>query len=227
MTYQMTNPEILLPNFEAYQDETVSGWWIPSCEDPALFAAYKAVNDPVFVDEGDPVPAGEASISPEVLAQVAYESMDLPKGTIRWNPSLVDVSGATLVNMDTWVWVENAPTSVSVTAEIPGTWARVDATFARMTLSAPGADSSTCATTGVPWQANTEPPCSLVFFHSSANQPVKDGYDLPTATLSGTASWASSWVSSLNPTPTVLAPQDVVTTAEIPVAEIQTIVTYG
>jgi len=41
------------------------------------------------------------------------------------------------------------------------------------------------------------------------------------------AIWSSSWVSTANPTPTALPDQIVTTTAEVPVAEIQNIVTRG
>lgn len=62
-------------------------------------------------------------------------------------------------------------------------------------------------------------------FRSSANQPVKAGYSVPTATLTATASWTASWVSSLDATSTPLPTQTVTSNAEIPVAEIQALVT--
>jgi hypothetical protein len=176
----------------------------------------------------DPVPASTEDVDPRVLAQVAYEFTDLPTGTVGWNPTMGGV-GATIVNLDTWVWVAGAPTTVSVTASIPsGTWARVDAVLDRVELSAPGADPATCGEPGIAWTAGaTSTPCSIVFTHSSANQPVKAGQSLPTSTLTVTAVWTASWVSSANPTPTVLPTQEITTTAEIPVAEIQTLVTRG
>jgi hypothetical protein len=50
---------------------------------------------------------------------------------------------------------------------------------------------------------------------------------VPTATLTASAQWTASWISSLNATPTALPTQAITTTAEIPVAEIQSLVTLG
>jgi len=221
--------------YEAHASDTAGAWYVPQCVksrwtgSPDEYAGYRdtyfAVHHPVYVEATDPVPT--PAVDPAVLAQIAYDSMDLPHGTIRWNPS-VD-GGATVVNLDTWVWVENAPTSVSVTAQIPsGTWARVDAQLSGLQLSAPGADPATCPDTGVAWSPGaTTTSCSLVFFRSSANQPVKAGQVLPTATLTASAQWTASWVSSLDATPTALRTQEITTTAEVPVAEIQSLVTLG
>lgn len=221
--------------YQTHATDTAGAWYIPSCDQSRwtgladAYAAYRdayfATHNPVYVEATDPVPT--PAVDPAVLAQIAYDSMDLPHGTIRWNPSLR--GGATVVNMDTWVWVENAPTRVSVTAQIAaGTWARVDAQLTGLQLSAPGADPATCPDTGVAWSPGaTATSCSLVFFRSSANQPVKAGYSVPTATLTASAQWTASWVSSLNATPTALPTQAITTTAEVPVAEIESLVTLG
>ena len=67
--------------------------------------------------------------------------------------------------------------------------------------------------------------CTFKFLHSSANQDLKDGQTLKTTTLPATATWTATWTSSLDPTPRVLPTQEQVTTAEVPVAEIQALVT--
>ena len=128
--------------------------------------------------------------------------------------------GATVVNLDTWVWVAGAPTVASVTASIPsGVWARVDAVLDRVELSAPGADPVTCDDPGVVWSEGVdETSCSIWFTHSSANQPVKDGFTVPTLTLTVTGVWTASWVSSEDLVPTVLPSQEITVTAEVPVA---------
>jgi hypothetical protein len=218
------------PDYGAHAADTVGHWYEPSCSDQpsaSYVLEYAASHPPVYVLDGQDPPAVSQEIPPEVLAQIAYESMDLPQGTIRWSPSL-NGSGATVVNMDTSVWVEGAPTSVSVTAQVDsGAWARVDARLDHLELQAPGADPASCPDTGVAWAPDTDSTCVIVFYHSSANQPVKPGQTLPTATLTATGVWTATWVSSLDATPTVLDPQEIATTTEIPVAEIQTIVTYG
>jgi hypothetical protein len=168
-----------------------------------------------------------ATVDPAVLAQVASRAMDLPTGTIEWNPKLIG-GGAAVVGRDTWVWVDDAPTAVQVTASIPGLSATVDAHVSKMTVSAPGAKTVTCPNTGTPWTVGAKKStCTIVFERSSANQTVKQGQTLPTAPLQASAVWSASWVSSLNPTPTALPDQVVTTTAQVPVAEVEAIVTRG
>ena len=95
-------------------------------------------------------------------------------------------------------------------------------------IAAPGADGSTRPDTGTPWTAGaSSTTCKLTFYRSSANQPVKSGQSLPTATLTATATWTASWVSTVDPNPTTLPVQTLATSAEVPVAEIQSIVTRG
>jgi len=210
--------------------DTTGSWYGPECRPDApsdYVTAYRAEHAPVYWWPADEVPASTEDVDPAVLAQVAYDFTDLPTGAIGWSPSLEGV-GITVVNVDTWVWVAGAPTSVSVTASIPGTWARVDAVLDHVELSAPGAAPVTCDGPGIPWSAGaTSASCSIRFTHSGADQPVKAGQSLPTSTLTVTAVWTASWVSSVNPTPTALPAQEITTTAEIPVAEIQTVVVSG
>ena len=95
-----------------------------------------------------------------------------------------------------------------------------------MTLEAPGADTSTCADAGAPYVPGmTSSSCAIRFYRSTSNQPVKEGQTLPTATLTATVAWAASWTSSVDPGTYELETQDITTAAEVPVAEVQTIVT--
>jgi hypothetical protein len=221
---------LLHAGYEAYATDTAGHWYEAGCavDAPAeVIRAYVLSHPAVYVLPADPVPAEQVEVDPVVLAQIASEAMELPEGTIRWNPSL-DGSGATVVNMDTWVWVEGAPTTVSVTASVPsGAWARVDATLSGLELSASGADPVSCPDTGVAWTVGAaSTSCSIGFYRSSANQPVKAGQAYPTATLTAQATWAASWTSSVDPaTRTALPAQQISATAEVPVAEIQSIVT--
>ncbi|RHA40513.1 hypothetical protein, partial [Cellulomonas rhizosphaerae] len=123
---------------------------------------------------------------------------------------------------------EGAPTAASVTASVYGgaVWARVDASFAHLSLSAPGATPSGCDDIGTPWSAGGTATCSIVFDRSSANQTVKAGHSVPTSTLTATSTWTAQWVSSANAAPQELPdPDPVTTTAEVPVAEVQSVVT--
>jgi hypothetical protein len=221
---------LLYPNFQAYQDEMTGRWYGPVCRSDAPVdykLAYWADHPAVYVYPADSVPSSRADVDPRQLAQIAYDFTDLPTGTIGWYPKAGGVD-ATIVNLDTWVWVGGAPNSVKVRASIPsGTWAEVVAVLDRVELSAPGAESAICDEPGIAWTGGaTSTPCSIRFTHSSADQPVKDGQSLATSTLTVTAVWTASWTSSDNPTTsTVLPSQEIITTAEVPVAEIQTLVT--
>lgn len=220
---------LLNKGWEDYATITDGYWYEATCSSTAPGAYvvdYFLAHPAVWVPAGTTAPVETADVDPAVLAQIASEAMDLPTGTIAWNPDL-DGTGATTITVPTWVWITEAPTTVSVRATIAsGTWAQVDATLTALDLSAPGADPTTCPDTGTPWtpQATTTT-CQITFYRSSANQPVKTGQTLPTATLTATATWTASWTSSQNPTPTTLPTQTQTTTAEIPVTEIQTLVT--
>ena len=137
-----------------------------------------------FVETGDPVPVAEAAVDPRVLMEAARDAMVLPTGTIHWNPSLQG-SGATVVNMPTFVWVENSTTAVQVLAEIPAinTWAQIDATMAELTLTADDAvQEGTCTDNGTPYRAGmTTSSCSIIFHRSSAKRlkPSRPGRHRP------------------------------------------------
>jgi len=205
-------------------------WYEPTCrfDAPAdRITAYRQSHAAVYTEDaaGPPIPDG---VDPLVLAQIAFAAMDLPSGEIHWNPSLPG-SLATVVNMDTWVWIDDAPTTVSITAGAGTTTATVAATLDGLDLAAPGAKGTHCTDTGVAWtKGATETSCKIVFNRSSANQlPVKPGQTLPTSTLTVTGSWTASWTSNTNPASTPLGKMTVDTTKEIPVAEIQSLVTSG
>lgn len=218
-------------DLELYKDDTEGHWYHPACDGYRWLDEYRTpsqeeylrTHDSVYVEAGENPPQ-TVVIDPEVLAQIAFDEMDLPLGDVQWNPTRTG-DAATFVNLETWVWLEDAPVEIEVTAEVPGTWATVTGTLERLEISAPGADTAVCPGAGVPWTAaQTGTPCTIVFTRSSANQDVKDGFDVPTTTTTVTAVWAASWTSSQDPTPTALPTQTQPTTAEIPVAEIQSIV---
>lgn len=210
--------------------DTEGRWYSAECAygiDGDEWLEYHQSHPPVYVFPGDPAPPVEESVDPRVLAEIAVEHMQLPEGRIAWNPSL-DGSGATVINMATFVWVENTTTSVSVTASVPGVWSRVEANMTQLQLSSEGyATPSTCiGTAGTPYTPGmTDSDCKIEFYRSSAGAQPKGSGSLPTATLTARAIWEASWTSSLDPTPQALEVQPVTVTAEVPVAEIQTIVT--
>lgn len=210
-------------DYEEYAD--VDGyWWTASChpqyyhaEDPPYteYAAnFYAENRPVFVPDGDPPP--EFDIPPEILAYYAYEAMDLPEVELAWNPQR-DGDAATFVNLDTWVWLEGMPVVLDVTATAGGNSATVTATLAEMTATAPNADPAVCGGPGVPWTPGADDGCAIVFHRSSANQPTN------TTTVSVDVTWTARW-STNGVDQGELDPQTVDDSFEVPVAEIQAIV---
>lgn len=222
-----------IPGWEEHKDDDEGHWYGGICssaywEDENLDGffdaseAWFADHPVVWVDAGDAPP--DPLVTPEMLAEVAFDAMDLPTGDIRWNPTRAG-DDATFVGLDTWVWLEGAPESVDVTASVYGgaLWARVDASLAHLDVSAPGASSTRCADGGTPWSAGASSTCSITFERSSANQRVKPGHTVPTSTMTASAVWTAAWVSSLDANPTALPEQTVTTTAEVPVAEIQAV----
>lgn len=208
--------------YEQYKD--VDGrWYLPHCNsfvyEGADFVGHQTgfvtQNPPVFVPTGTAPPVPEISV--EMLRDVAMEEMEIPVPAVDWNPRIAG-NDATLVNMETWVWLTDPTTLFSVTAEAGGNSARVDATFREMTLSAPGADGATCAGPGVAWSPAADDGCVIVFGRSSANQP---GLRTP---LTITTGWDASW-SANGVLQGALDAQTQSAVANVPVAESQTVIT--
>ena len=108
-----------------------------------------------------------------------------------------------------------------------GTWAQVTAQVATIDVTAQGADPVSCPGLGTPWtrQASQSSGCAVVFTRSSAHLDPTQA--VPTATMTVTATWEASWTSSMHTTPQPLPAQQTTVTTQIPVAEIQTLVTIG
>ena len=223
-----------LPGWQEHQDEdaTAGGWYGPWCRegvDNTFLLDYVRSHPPRYFAASEPRPDEAVDVDPQILAEAAYEAMDLPKGIVRWNPSLQG-SGATVVNVPTWVWVEGAARTATVRAQLDsGPWAQVEAVIQDVEVTADGAETTSCGTgLGVPWttaQDAAGTTCSISFHRSSANQPIKAGQTHPTATMTVTTVWSASWTSWLDPTPVDLGTQTTTVTAEVPVAEIQSVVT--
>ncbi|MBO0919756.1 hypothetical protein J1G42_02815 [Cellulomonas sp. zg-ZUI222] len=226
-----------LPGYQehALKGAEDGGWYGPWCRegvDGEFLLSYLDTHPPRFFEANEPRPAAAAEVEPRVLAEAAYEAMELPRGTVRWNPS-VEGSGATVVNMATWVWVEGAASTATVRATLPsGPWVQVEAVIERVEVTAPGIvgsdDTVRCDDLGVPWTPDADDAgttCEVVFERSSANQPVKHGREHPTATMVVTTVWSASWTSWLDATPVDLGEQTTTVPAEVPVGEIQTVVT--
>jgi hypothetical protein len=114
--------------------------------------------------------------------------MTLPKPGIDWNPKRKG-DAATLVNVDTWVWLTDRRDDLYVEATAntvngPMT-ARVDANLSSMTISAPGTDPVECNGPGVPYARGATGECSVRF-----NRASPRGGRTPVTT---STTWSATW----------------------------------
>ncbi|MBI9114552.1 hypothetical protein [Sanguibacter suaedae] len=211
---------------DAYKDDAEGRWFTYSCDHAPrageewsdasreINALQDAHENAIFVPAGAEPPMPEVSV--EVLRDVAADEMTLPDPVVGWNPRS-ETNDATVVGIDTWVWLEDPVTELYVTATAGTNSATVTASFETMTLSAPDTPPTTCTSPGTPWTDGARSDCTIAFARSSANRPTR------TTPLTITTGWATSWTAN----GTDQGPLDTQTTtgqADIPVAEIQTIV---
>ncbi|TDE08891.1 hypothetical protein [Jiangella asiatica] len=213
------------PNYEQYKDDTEGEWWLTACssenyegslDDFQQYATdWFAEHHPVYVElnEQPPVP----DIPPELLMEVAYDEMTLPEPEIAWNPRR-DGDGATIVNVPTWLWLDDGPVTLEVNAQAGDNVARVVAVLGSMNFSAANAAPVSCTGTGVPWSEGATTDCSLTFTRSSANQPGQ------VSRVLAESQWDIEWFANGEPQGP-LDPQTTSATFDVPVAEVQAVVT--
>ncbi|MEV7197436.1 hypothetical protein AB0N81_37415 [Streptomyces sp. NPDC093510] len=164
-------------------------------DDPEASACDK---QPFWVDEGA-TPDEPLAVTPEILAEYAYDELPVPSTSIKMAPE-----GTTKVNLPTWVWLDKAKfKKVSVTASIPGSGLSATTTAEPVSLSIdPGTEdaetypaSGECpiedGKIGVPrakgTPADTDPPCGVRYLRSSGDGPYN---------LQATVTWKISWTST-------------------------------
>ncbi|MFJ8085064.1 hypothetical protein ACIQ6Y_31155 [Streptomyces sp. NPDC096205] len=154
---------------------------------------------PFWVDNGEaPPPRYEEAISPEILAALAYQHMQLPDTKASLAPE-----GTTKVNLPTWAWLDRAVfDEVQATAalNVPGFNIQATTTAKPVALKLePGTEdadtypaSGECAinaddSIGEPYakgKADQTPPCGLRYLRSSGNGSYK---------LRATITWEINW----------------------------------
>ncbi|MFI9616055.1 hypothetical protein ACIHCM_30980 [Streptomyces sp. NPDC052023] len=154
---------------------------------------------PFWVDNGEPPPAQyEQAITPEILAALAYQHMQLPDTEVTLAPETT-----TKVNLPTWAWLDKAVfNEVQATAAInaPGFNLQATTTARPVALKLePGTEdaetypaSGECAinsdrSIGEPYakgKSRQTPPCGLKYLRSSGNG---------TFNLQATITWEISW----------------------------------
>lgn len=191
------------PGYKDYNvDKDGEGMFWAGVENPNEPDVLKrgSCNDlPFWVENGEaPPPQYEQAISPEILAALAYQHMELPDTEVSLAPEQT-----TKVNLPTWAWLDKAVfDEVQATAalNVPGfnIQATTTATPVSLTLD-PGTDdamtypaSGECTITddgsiGKPYargKADRTPPCGIKYLRSSG-----DG----TYNLQATITWDISW----------------------------------
>jgi hypothetical protein len=154
---------------------------------------------PFWVDNGEaPPPRYEEAISPEILAALAYQHMELPDTEVSLAPD-----GTTKVNLPTWAWLDRAVfDEVRATASLDAPGFAIQATTIAKPVALklePGTEdaetypaSGECVinadgSIGEPYakgKADQTPPCGLRYLRSSGNG---------TFNLKATITWDITW----------------------------------
>ncbi|MEU6286712.1 hypothetical protein [Streptomyces sp. NPDC046988] len=170
--------------------------------EPDILKRGACTDLPFWVDNGEaPPPRHERAITPEILAALAYQHMQLPDTKVSLAPEQT-----TKVNLPTWAWLDKAVfDEVQATAAInvPGFTLSATTTAKPVSLrlepGTPDAEtypaSGECAigadgSIGEPYakgKANQTPPCGLKYLRSSG-----DG----TFDLQATITWDIAWTGS-------------------------------
>lgn len=228
---------------DAEADGDDLSWYRVNCIDPEDYKKYdrgvvdSGIIDPVtgtpigWVDfnyrafgAGDPVPP--PLVSPAELARVAHDLMEIPEPQINRNPRINAPGAPTLVGLPTWFWVEN-PAAVggadgtrTIRAELGAVWAQVVARTGGLSLASP-AGSTTCAPARATREYGSTVPvgngCTVEFAQASVRYPK--GFP-----VTATTDWQATWTGSDGPGG-ALDPLQRQTTVDVPVAEVQNVVT--
>ncbi|MFJ6798521.1 hypothetical protein [Streptomyces sp. NPDC091268] len=191
-------------------------------DDPAATSCDKL---PFWVDNGT-TPSEPLAVSPQVLAEYAYDEIKIPDTDISMAPA-----GKSTVNLPSWIWLDKATFSPrSVTASIPnsGLSATTTATPVSLRIQPGTADaqlhpaSGECpigadGRIGTPFSAdkqNQTPDCGVTYLRSTAGTgPHK---------LKATITWKITWTGS-NGQGGTLPNGTFATTQDVTVQEIQAI----
>ncbi|MBT2876065.1 hypothetical protein HET67_32280 [Streptomyces sp. McG7] len=191
------------PGYEDYNvDKDGEGMFWAGVENPNEPDVLKrsSCNDlPFWVDNGEPPPPQyEEAITPEILAALAYQHMQLPDTEVTLAPEQT-----TKVNLPTWAWLDKAvfdEVQATASIDVPGFGIQATTTARPVSLTLePGTEdavtypaSGECVingdgSIGEPYargKANRTPPCGIKYLRSSGNG---------TYNLQATITWDISW----------------------------------
>ncbi|WP_221353301.1 hypothetical protein [Streptomyces beigongshangae] len=220
------------PGYKDYNvDKDGEGMFWAAVENPAEpdILKRKACSDlPFWVDNGEaPPPQYEQAITPEMLAALAYQHMELPGTKVSLAPEAI-----TKVNLPTWAWLDEAVfDEVQATAAINVPGFNIQATTTAKPKSLTLSPGTTDATTipadggcpivdgriGEPYakgKAKETPPCGIVYHRSS------NGGTIP---LKAALTWEISWTGTGQAGPIGMPDGTIEATQDITVEEIQSV----
>lgn len=191
------------PGYEDYNVEKDGEgmFWaaVENPDEPDLLKRSSCTDLPFWVDNGEaPPPQYEEAITPEILAALAYQHMQLPDTEVSLKPE-----DTTKVNLPTWAWLDKAVfDEVQATASInaPGFALQATTTAKPVSLKLePGTkDAATYPASGectinadgsigepyAEGKADETPPCGITYLRSSGNG---------TYNLQATITWEIAW----------------------------------
>jgi hypothetical protein len=160
---------------------------------------------------------GPVAVDPAVLARQAVSRLDLPQPRIGMSPS-----GAQLVAVPTWLWLDPGSWRPrSATARVPGLAVTATAAPSRVVWRTGDGATVTCAGPGTAWTPGTDPArpsptCGHVYRRGSVGMP--GGMFTVTATVTWDVEWSGGGRGGTVPG------LSTVSTAAVPVAEVQAVV---
>ncbi|MFD5181825.1 hypothetical protein ACFWMQ_04140 [Streptomyces sp. NPDC058372] len=204
-------------------------WWVAvRDEDRWMEEAAKACSEPPAWVENGETPDLPNAITPEVLAQLAYNQIHVPDTEVSLAPE-----AKSKVNLPTWAWLDQATFKpVEVTASLTVNGLNISATtVARpdsLTID-PGTKDATlhpasgqCGLNGdkgvgepyAKGKAGQEPPCGVTYLRASG----KSAYD-----LNATVTWKIGWTGTGQPEEQALPDGAFGNNQDVVVEEIQSV----
>ncbi|MFF3739819.1 hypothetical protein [Streptomyces sp. NPDC002566] len=177
-------------------------WWVSVRDEDRWMEPEAQLCDkqPFWVENGAS-PQVPNAVTPQVLAELAYNRIQLPTTKVTLAPA-----GTTKVNLPTWAWLDKARfKEVSVTASLAVPGLNIQATTTAKPVSLklepgtpdaetyPGSGECTInadGSIGAPYaagKADQTPPCGLKYLRSSGEGTFK---------LQATVTWEISWTGS-------------------------------
>lgn len=163
---------------------------------------------------GSSTPSG---VSVRTLLEAAQDAFTIPEPVVEQNPTARDHGGATLVNLDTWFWADNAQESYSITATAGPVSVTLDAVNTGYTLTSPyGSTECTFEQFTTAWEPaleGTDAGCRLAFDEAGEHE------------VDVSSTWEVTWTATGIPGTNTLDPITPSSAFTVPVIEQGSVVT--